>query len=444
MNIAVIGAGYVGLVVGTCFSDLGFRVDCTDNDPAKIEALVRGEVPIYEPGLDGILRRNMREGRLRFSTGTAEAIRKADVVFIAVGTPGLPDGSADLRGVFAVAKIIADHLTRPAVVVIKSTVPVGTADAVRAILLSGTAQEIDVVSNPEFLKEGAAIEDFMRPDRIVIGCRTDRAREVMSHLYAGLVRTGKPILFMDNRSAELTKYASNAMLATKISFMNELSRLCEVVGADIESVRRGTGSDSRIGPRFLFAGVGYGGSCFPKDVQALIDTGRRMGVPLRVAEAVEAVNHDQKHILAQKVVARFGADLRGRRFALWGLAFKPETDDMREAPSLVIIDDLLAAGAEIVAYDPEAHNTARQILGDRVTYAASALDALDGASGLLLVTEWNEFRNPDPAELRERLGVPVVFDGRNIYDQAALRDAGIEVYGIGRGHTRFAPVDPVG
>jgi UDPglucose 6-dehydrogenase len=432
MDICVIGTGYVGLVVGTCMADLGFHISCVDHDRSKIEQLRRGEVPIYEPGLDAILRRNIREGRITFTDQAAPAIASAEVVYIAVGTPGLADGSADLSGVFAVAALVGEHMSRSTVVIIKSTVPVGTADRVREVVAASARFPFDVVSNPEFLKEGAAIEDFTHPDRIVIGCRTERAREVMSHLYAGLVRSGKPIFFMDNRSAELTKYASNAMLATKISFMNELARLCEVVGADIEMVRKGTGSDSRIGPRFLFPGVGYGGSCFPKDVKALIDTAEKVGVTLKVANAVEEVNAEQKHVLADKVLARFGDDLSGRRFAVWGLAFKPETDDMREAPSLVIIERLLARGAEIRAYDPEAVHTARQALGDRVTFASSSMDAAEGAHAVLLVTEWNEFRNPDLADLRDRMASPVIFDGRNIYDPAELRRAGFEYVGIGR------------
>lgn len=431
MDLCVVGTGYVGLVVGVCMADLGFRVVCCDREEDKINALRAGSVPIYEPGLEPILRRAQATGRLSFTTDTAGAIQRADVVYIAVGTPGLPDGSADTRGVMAVAALIAENMRRRVVIVIKSTVPVGTADAVRAAV--GEAPfPYDVVSNPEFLKEGAAIDDFMRPDRIVIGHREPWAREVMEQLYAGLVRTGRPIFCMDNRSAELTKYAANAMLATKISFMNELSRVCEAVGADVEWVRRGVGSDTRIGPRFLFPGVGYGGSCFPKDVKALIDFSRAAGLELRIASAVEAVNAEQKHVLADKVIARFGPDLRGLRFGLWGLAFKPQTDDMREAPSLVIIDRLLAAGAEVVAYDPEARHTAGAVLGDRVGYAKEAMDAAQGADALLLITEWNEFRNPDLGALRSALRQPVIFDGRNIYDPEELAAEGIEYHGLGR------------
>ncbi len=432
MNLCVVGTGYVGLVVGTCMSDLGFDVHCVDSDARKIDALLAGRVPIYEPGLEPILRRNVREGRLRFSMDTPGAIEQADVVYIAVGTPGLEDGHADLSGVEAVAALIGRHMGRRTVAVIKSTVPVGTADRVREIIGREARFDFDVVSNPEFLKEGAAIEDFTHPDRIVIGCRTAWAREVMSTLYESLVRTGRPILMMDNRSAELTKYASNAMLATKISFMNELSRLCERVGADVEMVRRGTGSDSRIGPRFLFAGAGYGGSCFPKDVRALVQTGRAYGLELKIADTVEAVNFEQKRVLGQKILRALGEDLRGMRVAVWGLAFKPETDDMREAPALVLIDELLRAGAEVRVYDPEAMQVARGILGDRVVFCDSALEAADGAHALALVTEWNEFRNPDLGELARRMAAPRIFDGRNIYDPQRLRDLGFEYHAIGR------------
>lgn len=432
MNICVVGTGYVGLVVGVCMADLGFQVKCVDRDQRKIDTLQSGGVPIYEPGLDSILARNIREQRLTFTTEGAQAVAEADVIYIAVGTPGLPDGSADLSGVLAVSELIGKNATRKVVVVIKSTVPVGTADAVRERVGQFIGHEFDVVSNPEFLKEGAAIEDFTHPDRIVVGCRTDYARDVMQRLYRGLVEAGRPILFMDNRSAELTKYAANAMLATRISFMNELGRLCEKAGADIDDVRQGIGSDSRIGRSFLYSGVGYGGSCFPKDVSALIQTAQQHGVKLQIAQSVEDVNYQQKEVLAQKVAARFGADLTGKRFAVWGLAFKPETDDMRESPSVVIIDALLKAGASVSAYDPEAHETAHEALGDRITYGQSMTDVLDGADALLLVTEWSEFRNPDWDAVKERLVSPVVFDGRNIYDPKQVREAGLEYFGIGR------------
>jgi UDPglucose 6-dehydrogenase len=432
MQICVVGTGYVGLVVGVCMADLGFSVVCADRDAEKIDLLRDGGVPIYEPGLQPILARGTREGRLRFTTDTAAAIAQADVVYIAVGTPGRADGSADISGVLSVAGLIADHMTSRTLVVIKSTVPVGTADKVRARIDETAQHPFDVVSNPEFLKEGAAVDDFSRPDRIVVGCATDWAAEQMRTLYAGLVRSGRPIFIMDNRSAEITKYASNALLATKISFMNELSRVCEAVGADIELVRRGVGSDTRIGPRFLFAGAGYGGSCFPKDVRALVDFADAAGVPLQIARAVETVNAAQKKVLAAKVVARFGPDLSGRHFAVWGLAFKPQTDDMREAPSLVLIEDLLERGATVAAYDPEAADTARAVLGDRVRYARDARDALCDACALIVVTEWNEFRNPDVAMLAERLSERVVFDGRNIYEPAKMREAGLDYLAIGR------------
>ena len=432
MNICVVGTGYVGLVVGTCMADLGFTVTCVDRDTDKIDGLKQGIIPIYEPGLQPILHRNAREGRLRFTTDGVSAISAADVIYVAVGTPGLADGSADLSGVLSVARLIGANLGRRGVVVIKSTVPVGTADRVRAAVGERASHEFDVVSNPEFLKEGAAIDDFTHPERIVVGCSTAHAREVMGHLYGGLVRSGKPILFMDNRSAELTKYAANALLATKISFMNELAGLCEQVGADIEAVRRGAGSDSRIGMRFLFAGAGYGGSCFPKDVRALVDTAREAGVELQIASAVEAVNAAQKHVLAAKIKARFGDDLTGRTIAVWGLAFKPQTDDVREAPALTLCRELLAAGAHVRAYDPEAQRTARAVLGDQVHYAESSMSAADGADALALVTEWNEFRNPDLDALHAAMKQPVVFDGRNIYDPAELRERGFEYHGIGR------------
>lgn len=432
MQICVVGTGYVGLVVGVCMADLGFSVICADRDAEKVALLRSGGVPIYEPGLQPILARGAREGRLRFTTDTAAAIAAADVVYIAVGTPGLPDGSADISGVLAVAGLIADHMTSRTLVVIKSTVPVGTADKVRARMEQTATHPFDVVSNPEFLKEGAAVDDFSRPDRIVVGCATDWAADQMRTLYAGLVRSGRPIFVMDNRSAEITKYASNALLATKISFMNELSRVCESVGADIELVRRGVGSDTRIGPRFLFAGAGYGGSCFPKDVRALVDFADAAGVPLRIARAVEQVNTEQKKVLAAKVVARFGADLTGRHFAVWGLAFKPQTDDMREAPSLVLIDELLERGATVAAYDPEAAETARAVLGDRIRYARDARDALTDACALVVVTEWNEFRNPDFDAMAARLSERVVFDGRNIYEPATMQAAGLEYLAIGR------------
>ncbi|MED5373490.1 MAG: UDP-glucose/GDP-mannose dehydrogenase family protein [Myxococcota bacterium] len=432
MDICVVGTGYVGLVAGTCLADLGHKVTCVDKDQAKVALLRQGGVPIYEPGLDQLIKRNVREGRLHFTTEGAQAVAGAEVAYIAVGTPGREDGSANLDGVFAVAELIGKAMAKPTTVIIKSTVPVGTADKVRAILEQHAQHPYDVVSNPEFLKEGAAIDDFMKPDRIVAGCAKEETQEVMRRLYAPLLRTGKPILFMDNRSAELSKYAANAFLATKISFINELSRLCEAAGADVDSVRRGAGTDSRIGLRFFFPGVGYGGSCFPKDVQALMRTGQEFGVNMSIVDAVEQVNASQKTLLFQKVQRVFGEDLRGKRFTVWGLSFKPQTDDMREAPSLVLIEALLAAGAQVVAYDPEAMEEARHSLGERIEYAESRMGALKGADALLLVTEWNEFRNPDWEEVAEIMPGRHVFDGRNIYDPERVAQAGFTYYGIGR------------
>jgi UDPglucose 6-dehydrogenase len=394
--------------------------------------LKSGGVPIYEPGLDQLIKRNVREGRLHFTTDGPSAVAKSEVSYIAVGTPSAEDGSADLSGVMAVAKMIGESLVKSCTVVIKSTVPVGTADKVRKILNESTEQAFDVVSNPEFLKEGAAIEDFLKPDRIVVGCSEPGTEAIVRELYGPLLRTGKPILFMDNRSAELSKYAANAFLATKISFINELSLLCEAVGADVDSVRRGAGSDSRIGLRFFFPGVGYGGSCFPKDVKALMRTGEEAGFPLSIVDAVEQVNARQKQVLYNKVVRVFGADLSNKTFAVWGLSFKPQTDDMREAPSVVVIDALLAAGAKVVAYDPEAMEEAKHSLGERITYAESRMHALQGADALLLITEWNEFRNPDWEQVADTMPGRHIFDGRNIYDPAQLNSAGFTYHGIGR------------
>ncbi|MBN1334429.1 MAG: UDP-glucose/GDP-mannose dehydrogenase family protein [Deltaproteobacteria bacterium] len=432
MHISVFGTGYVGLVVGACLADMGHHVVCVDSDRAKIEALQEGRIPIYEPGLADVVARNVREGRLAFTLDGVQAIEAAEVVFIAVGTPSMPDGSADISGVLEVTRIVAGHARSPLTLVIKSTVPVGTSDRVLEVLAASCALPHEVVNNPEFLKEGAALEDFRNPDRIVVGCRSEGSRRLMERIYGPVVRTGHPILFMDNRSAEMTKYASNAFLATRISFINDLARLCERVGADIEMVRRGAGSDSRIGMRFFFPGAGYGGSCFPKDVRELQHLARRHGQQLRVVDAVEEVNEDQKHLLADKVMQRFGPDLAGRTFALWGLAFKPRTDDMREAPSLAVIHRLIEAGARLVAFDPEAMEEARRRIGDRIAYAPSPMEAADGADALLLVTEWNEFRSPDFVELARRLGHPVVFDGRNIWEPEEVAAAGLEYHGIGR------------
>jgi UDPglucose 6-dehydrogenase len=432
MRIAVVGTGYVGLVAGTCFAESGNTVVCVDIDQKKVDALRRGEVPIYEPGLEELLRRNVKDGRLSFTTSYAEGIPRAEVVFIAVGTPPGEDGSADLKYVLAAARSIGEHLTGYAVVVDKSTVPVGTAAKVKAALEASTQHPFAVVSNPEFLKEGAAIDDFLKPDRVVIGSDDKRAAEVMEELYAPFVRTGNPIIHMDIASAELTKYAANAMLATRISFMNEIANICMRVGADINHIRKGIGSDDRIGPRFLFAGVGYGGSCFPKDVQAIVKTSSEVGYEFKILKAVEAVNADQKRLLVDLVKQHHGANLAGKTIALWGLAFKPNTDDMREAPAIVVVEELLAAGARIVAFDPEAMDEARhRHFGERITYAPNPMAALQGADGLVLVTEWNEFRRPDFEAVKAALRTPVVFDGRNIYPRATLERLGFKYYGIG-------------
>ena len=432
MNITVVGSGYVGLVVGGCLAETGNAVVCADVDTGKIDGLRKNILPIYEPGLDAYVERNQKQGRLSFTTNVGEAISSADVVFIAVGTPPDEDGSADLRHVLSVAEQIGQHMTRELVVVTKSTVPVGTAAKVSAAVNKHATLPFHMCSNPEFLKEGAAIDDFMKPDRVVIGVESDHARSVMAELYAPFVRTGKPILFMDLPSAEMTKYAANAMLATRISFMNEIANLCEVVGADVDQVRKGIGTDGRIGPAFLFPGPGYGGSCFPKDVKALVQTARSYEVPLRVLDAVENANEAQKHVLFKKVQACLG-DVRGKRVAIWGLAFKPNTDDMREAPALVLIEELLAAGADVVAHDPVAmHETERRI-GKTIAYADSNYEAIVGADALVVVTDWNEYRHPDFERIKSSLRNPIVVDGRNLYDAQKMRSLGFTYSSIGRG-----------
>jgi UDPglucose 6-dehydrogenase len=432
VNITVVGTGYVGLVVGACLAETGNTVTCADVDAKKIEGLTRNVLPIYEPGLDGYVERNQKQERLAFTTDIPAAVASADVVFIAVGTPPDEDGSADLRHVLAVAEQVGRHMQRELVIVTKSTVPVGTAAKVAAVVRAHAAFPFHMCSNPEFLKEGAAIDDFMKPDRVVIGVASDHAREVMGELYAPFVRTGNPIIFMDIPSAEMTKYAANAMLATRISFMNEIANLCEQVGADVDHVRLGIGSDARIGPAFLFPGPGYGGSCFPKDVKALVRTAKERGVPLRVLGAVEETNDAQKHRLFEKLNALSGG-VKGKRIAVWGLAFKPNTDDMREAPSLVLIDELLAAGAEVVAHDPVAMHETERRLGTRIRYAESGYAALEGADALVVVTEWNEYRHPDFARMKHTLKTPVVVDGRNLYDAARMRALGFAYDSIGRG-----------
>jgi len=432
MRIAVVGTGYVGLVAGTCFAESGNNVVCIDIDQRKVEGLRNGVVPIYEPGLEELLKRNAHDGRLSFTTRYEEGIPRAQVIFIAVGTPPGEDGSADLRYVLEAARSIARSLTGYAVIVDKSTVPVGTAAKVKEAMRALTKHEFDVVSNPEFLKEGAAIDDFLKPDRVVIGSDSKRAAEVMEELYAPFVRTGNPILHMDIASAELTKYAANAMLATRISFMNEIANLCSRVGANVDQVRKGIGSDDRIGQRFLFAGCGYGGSCFPKDVQAIIRTAAEHQYEFRILQAVEEVNQLQKRVLVDMVQKHYGRDLKGKHFAVWGLSFKPNTDDMREAPALEIVEGLLAAGATIHAYDPVAMHEARERhFGNRIRYAEVPMSALEGADGLVLVTEWNEFRRPDFEAVKAAMRKPVVFDGRNVYPRATLEKLGFTYYGIG-------------
>ncbi|KPF44251.1 UDP-glucose 6-dehydrogenase [beta proteobacterium AAP121] len=440
MKITVFGAGYVGLVTGACLAEMGNHVLCVDVDPRKIDMLKRGEVPIHEPGLDKLIERNAAAGRLQFTTDAAAAVAHGTLQFIGVGTPPDEDGSADLQYVLAVARTIGQHMTDYKVVVDKSTVPVGTADKVRAAIAEqlaarGTPMNYAVVSNPEFLKEGAAIDDFMKPDRIVVGSDDDRATLLMRAVYSPFMRNSDRLVVMDVRSAEFTKYAANAMLATRISFMNELARLADVVGADIELVRKGIGSDPRIGTHFLYPGTGYGGSCFPKDVKALIRTGRDNGVTLRVLDAVEEANDIQKLVLVERVVKRFGEDLKGRTFAMWGLAFKPNTDDMREAPSRVIVDELTRRGARVQAYDPVAMPEAQRVLEGVAGFSTvgSAEAALEGADALLIVTEWREFRTPDFERIKATLKQPLVLDGRNLYEPELMHSLGLDYQGIGRG-----------
>ncbi|MFK7089877.1 UDP-glucose/GDP-mannose dehydrogenase family protein [Chromobacterium violaceum] len=439
MKVTVIGSGYVGLVTGTCLAETGYHVCCLDVDPRKIEILQSGGIPIFEPGLEDMVKRNVAAGRLHFTTDVAASVAFGDIQFIAVGTPPDEDGSADLQYVLAAARNIARHMTDYRVVVDKSTVPVGTADKVRAAIADELAARgadipFSVVSNPEFLKEGAAIDDFMRPDRVVIGADDDRSAEIMRRLYKPFQRNHERVLLMDVRSAELTKYAANAMLATRISFMNELANLAETMGADIEQVRLGMGSDPRIGYHFLYPGVGYGGSCFPKDVKALVQTAKENGHTLRVLTAVEEANEVQKLRLVEKVVARFGENLSGRRFALWGLAFKPNTDDMREAPSRVIVEELTRRGAEIVAFDPVAAHEAQRVMTgvNGIAFADDMMKALQDADALLIVTEWKMFRAPDFEAIRHSLKQPLIFDGRNMYDPAWLREQGFDYHAIGR------------
>jgi len=432
MKIAVIGTGYVGLVTGTCFAETGNDVCCVDIDSSKVQKLSNGTITIYEPGLEKLFLRNLKEERLRFTTSLEEGIKDAQIIFLALPTPPGEDGSADLKYILGVSDHLGKILKDYQVIVDKSTVPVGTAEKVRAAIAKNYPGEFDVVSNPEFLREGVAVDDFMKPDRVVIGVSSERARKVMGDLYSPFVRQGNPIIYMDERSAELTKYAANAFLATKITFMNEVALLCERLGADVDMVRRGIGSDERIGKRFLFPGIGYGGSCFPKDVQALVRSSQEVQYDFRILNAVMDVNDKQKLHLMPKIKKYFGDKLKGRRFALWGLAFKPNTDDIREAPALYMIDALLAEGATLSVFDPEAMNNVRQLIGDKVTYAENQYDALEGADALIIATEWNEFRTPNFLKIVTSLKNKVIFDGRNLFDIAAIRELGFYYESIGR------------
>ena len=432
MKIAVIGTGYVGLVTGTCLAETGNNVICVDIVEEKVNKMKAGQLPIYEPGLDVLFHRNIAQGRLSFTTNLAEGIKDAQIIFMALPTPPGGDGAADLSYILGAAKDISKLITEYKVIVNKSTVPVGTADKVAAVFAAHTNIEVDVVSNPEFLREGVAVEDFMKPDRVVIGTRSDKAKKLMGELYAPYVRQGNPIYYMDERSSELTKYAANSFLATKITFMNEVANLCEIVGADVDAVRKGIGSDDRIGKRFLFPGIGYGGSCFPKDVQALEKAAVEHNYDFKILKSVMEVNEKQKTVLTDKVLKYYKGDIKGKKFALWGLAFKPETDDIREAPALYIINDLVAAGAEVVAFDPEAVENVRALLGDKISYAKDQYEALEGADALLIATEWSVFRNPDFEKMEEVLKNKVVFDGRNLFDLEKMIDLGYYYNSIGR------------
>ncbi|MBE6317944.1 MAG: UDP-glucose/GDP-mannose dehydrogenase family protein [Bacteroidales bacterium] len=436
MNIAIVGTGYVGLVSGTCFSDMGINVTCVDVDKSKIDNLKKGIIPIYEPGLEEMVKKNIKAGRLKFETDLTRVLDEVDVVFSAVGTPPDEDGSADLKYVLAVARTIGQNITKYTVIVTKSTVPVGTAAKVKATIQEeldrrGVMVDFDVASNPEFLKEGAAIKDFMSPDRVVVGVETERARKIMSRLYKPFMLVNDRMIFTDIPSAEMIKYAANAMLATRISFMNDIANLCELVGADVNMVRKGIGSDNRIGKKFLYPGCGYGGSCFPKDVKALIKTAEKAGYPMRVLKAVEEVNERQKEVLFNKLMNHFSGDISGKTITIWGLAFKPETDDMREAPSLILIEKIINAGGKIKVYDPIAMDECKRRLGDMVTYGKDMYDAATDADALLLVTEWREFRFPNFITLNNVMKTNVIIDGRNIYDQNELSQNGFTYYKIG-------------
>ncbi|MEO6849804.1 MAG: UDP-glucose/GDP-mannose dehydrogenase family protein [Mucilaginibacter sp.] len=432
MKIAVVGTGYVGLVTGTCLAETGNQVICVDINEKKVAMMKDGKLPIYEPGLEPLFLRNINQGRLHFTSNLADAIAEAKIIFMALPTPPGGDGSADLSYVLGAARDIAKLITEYKVIVTKSTVPVGTADKVTAVMKENTNLEFAVVSNPEFLREGVAVDDFMKPDRVVIGTMDERARKLLGELYAPYVRQGNPVIFMDERSSELTKYAANSFLATKISFMNEIANMCEIVGADVDMVRRGIGADDRIGRRFLFSGIGYGGSCFPKDVQALAKSAEENKYDFKILNAVMGVNEVQKKVLVEKVKKYFKGDLKGKKFALWGLAFKPETDDIREAPSLYVIEELLKEGATVTVFDPEAMNNVKNLLGDTISYAENQYDALKDAEALLIVTEWSTFRTPDFDQLETLLKNKVIFDGRNLYDLQKMIDCGFYYNSIGR------------
>ncbi|TDG37933.1 UDP-glucose/GDP-mannose dehydrogenase family protein [Pedobacter changchengzhani] len=444
MKIAVIGTGYVGLVTGTCLAETGNDVICVDINEAKVKKMQDGQVPIYEPGLDLLFHRNIEQGRLIFTTNLADAIKDAQIIFMALPTPPGGDGAADLSYILGAAKDISKLITEYKVIVNKSTVPVGTADKVKAVFTENTNIEVDVVSNPEFLREGVAVEDFMKPDRVVLGTKSDRAKKLMADLYAPYVRQGNPILFMDERSSELTKYAANSFLATKITFMNEVANLCELVGADVDAVRRGIGSDERIGKRFLFPGVGYGGSCFPKDVQALVKSSDDYNYSFQILKSVMEVNERQKTILVDKILKYYKNDIKGKHFALWGLAFKPETDDIREAPALYIIDALIESGATVTVFDPEAMENIQALMGSKVNYATNQYEALENADALLIVTEWSVFRNPDFEKIDRILKNKVIFDGRNLYDLEKMIDLGYYYNSIGRKKITPNPACPAG
>lgn len=432
MKIAVVGTGYVGLVTGTCFAETGNHVTCVDIDKNKVDKLSNGQITIYEPGLEKIFLRNLKENRLNFTTNLAEGVKDATIVFLALPTPPGEDGSADLKYILGVADDLGKILTDYKVIVDKSTVPVGTADKVRAAIAKNYNGDFAVVSNPEFLREGVAVEDFMKPDRVVVGTTDEKAIAIMKELYAPFVRSGNPVIFMDEKSAELTKYAANSFLAVKISFMNEIARLCERLGADVDMVRKGVGSDERIGKRFLFPGIGYGGSCFPKDVQALVKSSNEVSYDFEILNAVIKVNEEQKLFLMPKIKSYFNGDLKGKHFALWGLAFKPNTDDIREAPALYIIKALTEEGATISAYDPEAMPNVKQVVGDKITFAQSQYDALQNADALIIATEWSEFRTPEFEKIKSSLKSHVIFDGRNVYEREQMKQLGFYYESVGR------------